>query len=404
MTAPDPIPHPPLQQEAHFEHPLDRALRRRGLIAVLTSILAAGLTFGTSIPLISLLLERQGVATWLIGLNSAVPIVATLLMGGLLPVLLRRFRALSLLLGGIVLIVVSFLLMARFRDLEAWFLLRFLVGLGMAVHWIVSETWLNALAPKASRGLLAGLYATLLSIGFASGPLLLTVVDIEGFAPFGFICVTISLAAIPLILVGKAAPVIEAHSEHGRWSALLIAPTLFAATLVSGVMDSSVLSLLAIYGLRIGMLQDTAVLMLSVAIAGTVCLQVPIGWLADRADKRAMLLACGAVGGAGALALPFLAGQSWLLWPVLFVWGGVFVGLYTVGLAMLGDRFRGGTLAQANALFVMVYCLGNLAGPPVAGAAMDWIGPHGLPGIMTAVCLTFLLLGLVRTPFMRGRR
>lgn len=404
MSAPDPVPHPLLQQEGHFERPLDIKRRRRGLAAVLTSILAAGLTFGTSIPLIALLLERQGTATWLIGLNSAVPIVATLMMGWLLPHLLQRVRALPLLLGGIALIVVCFLLMSVFRQIEAWFLLRFLVGLGMAVHWIVSETWLNALAPKSSRGLLAGLYATLMSIGFAAGPALLTLVDLEGFAPFGFICVTISLAALPLLAVGDAAPRIEAQSEHGRWSALLVAPTVFAATLVSGVMDSSVLSLLAIYGLRIGMVQDTAVLMLSIAVAGTVFLQVPLGWLSDHTDKRALLLVCGAVGGAGAFALPFVAGEPWLLWPMLFVWGGVFVGLYTIGLAMLGDRFEGGALARANALFVMVYCLGSLSGPPVAGAAMDWIGPHGLPAIMAGVCGLFLLLGLLRTPFVRARR
>ncbi|SMF13969.1 Cyanate permease [Tistlia consotensis] len=404
MTAPDPIPHPPLEQAGRFERPLDAARRRRGLVAVLTSILAAGLTFGTAIPLIALLLERRGTATWLIGLNAATPIVATLLMGFLLPVLLRRVRALPLLLCGLALIVVCFLLMSQFRQIEAWFVLRFLVGLGMAVHWIVSETWLNALAPKSSRGLLAGLYATLMSIGFAAGPALLTLVDLEGFAPFGFISLTVALAALPLLCVGDAAPTVEAHGEHSRWSAILVAPTVFAATVVSGVMDSSVLSLLAIYGLRIGLPQDQAVLMLSVAVAGTVFLQVPLGWLSDHLDRRAMLLACGAVGGAGALALPFVAGQPLLLWPLLFVWGGVFVGLYTVALAMLGERFQGGALAQANALFVMVYCLGNLSGPPLAGAAMDWVGPNGLPAIMTAVCSLFLLLGLARTPFVRPRR
>lgn len=404
MTAPDPLPHPPLEQAGHFEHPIDAAARRRGLIAVLTSILAAGLTFGTSIPLIALLLERRGTATWLIGLNSATPIVATLIMGWLLPHLLRRVRALPLLLGGIALVAACFLLMSQFRQIEAWFALRFLLGLGMAVHWIVSETWLNALAPKSSRGLLAGLYATLMSIGFSAGPALLTLVDIEGFAPFGFVSLTVALAALPLLCVGDAAPRIEAHGEHSRWSALLLAPTIFAATVVSGVMDSSALSLLAIYGLRIGLPQEEAVLMLSVAVAGTVFLQVPLGWLSDRLDRRAMLLACGAVGGAGALALPFAVGHPALLWPMLFVWGGVFVGLYTVGLAMLGERFQGGALAQANALFVMVYCLGNLSGPPVAGAAMDWIGPNGLPAIMAGVCGLFLLLGLARTPFVRRRR
>lgn len=403
MSAPDPVPHPPLRQEGHFEQPLDPARRRRGLVAVLTSILAAGLTFGTSIPLISLLLERHGTATWLIGLNSAVPILATLLMGSLLPLLLRRVPALPLLLGGIVLIVASFLAMSQFRQIEVWFVLRFLVGLGMAVHWIVSETWLNALAPRTSRGLLAGVYATLMSIGFSAGPALLTVVDLDGFAPFGFICVTISLAALPLLFVGKAIPTIEASGSHSRWSILLVAPTIFSATLVSGFMDSSVLSLLAIYGLRIGLAQDAAVLMLSVAVAGTVFLQVPLGWLSDRANKRAMLLACGAVGGAGALALPFAVGEPLLLWPLLFLWGGVFVGLYTIALAMLGERFEGGALAQANALFVMVYCLGNLGGPPLVGAAMDTIGPDGLPILLTAVCGLFLVIGLARTPFVRPR-
>jgi len=87
-------------------------------------------------------------------------------------------------------------------------------------------------------------------------------------------------------------------------------------------------------------------------------LGLPLGWLADKVDRRRVLLLCGAVAFAGALVLPFTQAAGWLGLALALVWGGFIAGLYSVGLAHLGANFRGGELAAANSA-VMEMCIDN---------------------------------------------
>ena len=70
---------------------------------------------------------------------------------------------------------------------------------------------------------------------------------------------------------------------------------------------------------------------------------------------------------------------------VVMLWGGISFAIYPVGLALLGQRFKGGDIARANTAFSMLYILGGLIGRPLTGAAMDAVGDPGL-GWTLAVC------------------
>jgi MFS family permease len=377
--------------------PLAPQERRRALIAILASLTAAGLTDGTSYPLFSVLLDRAGHSSTVIGLHAAMPILGTIVTAPFIPMVIRRFGVQATMFGSLALIVVCYLLFPMLTSLTVWFVLRFLVGVGMAVHWIVSETWLNAAATSSRRGLFAGLYATLMSIGFAVGPALLTVIDLDTALPFAIIAGAVVLVGIPLYWARNSMPAIEpAQSDSHLWP-LAAAPTIFLAALVAGIVDASVLSLLVVYGIRTGFTEAGALILLTVLGVGTVTLQLPLGWLADKVGRRRLLLVSGVAGAAGAMALPLALGLPSLLWVILFLWGGFFVGLYTVALAELGERFQGPALAGANSLFVMSYSVGSLAGPPVLGVAMDVFGPNGLPFGLAVACLAFLLVATART-------
>jgi MFS family permease len=377
--------------------PLAPQERQRALIAILASLTAAGLTDGTSYPLFSVLLDRAGHSGTVIGLHAAMPILGTILTAPFIPRIIRRFGVQATMFGSLALIVVCYLLFPMLPSLPVWFVLRFLVGVGMAVHWIVSETWLNAAATSSRRGLFAGLYATLMSIGFAAGPALLTVIDLDTGLPFAIIAGAVVLVGIPLYWARNSMPAIEpARSDSHLWP-LAAAPTIYVAALVAGTVDASVLSLLVVYGVRTGFTEADALILLTVLGIGTVTLQVPLGWLADRVGRRRLLLVSGVAGAAGAMALPLALGLPTLLWVILFLWGGFFVGLYTIALAELGERFQGPALAGANGLFVMAYSAGSLAGPPAFGVAMDVFGPSGLPYGLVAACLAFLLVATART-------
>ena len=165
------------------------------------------------------------------------------------------------------------------------------------------------------------------------------------------------------------------------------------AALAYGAVETSLLGLLPIYAVRTGSTPEGAALLLSFFGLGNVLLQLPVGWLSDRMDRRRLLLGCAVVGSFGALALPSLISQPGLLAFALVLWGGVVAGMYTIGLAVIAERFSGADLAAANSAFIFLYGLGMLVGPPAAGLAMDVWDPHGLPAAIALLFGAYVVVG-----------
>jgi MFS family permease len=226
------------------------------------------------------------------------------------------------------------LLLALFRDVMIWFGLRLLLGVAINVIFIVSEAWINQLAEPHTRGRTIGLYNTIAAAGFALGPLTLAVLGSHGWLPF-LIGVSGILIALPVLVFAKNhLPGFNGKEYLSVLSFFSLAPLLLLAVASAALSDQAALSLLPIYGLQHGLSEATASFMLAVLIVGNVVLQIPIGWLADRISRRYLLcaLAFGAV--IGSILLPGLIGGSMLLWPMLFVWGAIAYGTYTIALEM----------------------------------------------------------------------
>jgi MFS family permease len=73
---------------------------------------------------------------------------------------------------------------------------------------------------------------------------------------------------------------------------------------------------------------------------------------------------------------------------VLFLWGGVFVGIYTLMMALVGSRFDGADLVGIYAVMGLVWGVGALLGPALAGISMD-LFRHGLPFFVAFATLAF---------------
>ncbi|TGT34919.1 MFS transporter, partial [Mesorhizobium sp. M8A.F.Ca.ET.167.01.1.1] len=96
-----------------------------------------------------------------------------------------------------------------------------------------------------------GIYATLLSLGFASGPWLFAHLGSGGFLPFGVTIVLVMLAAIPVLAARNESPAIVAdgetsHSLRYVW----MVPTATFAVLVFGAVETGGFSLFPVYGNR----------------------------------------------------------------------------------------------------------------------------------------------------------
>lgn len=370
--------------------------RRIGLTAVILGSSGAGLMLGILFPLASLTLERWQVSAGLIGLNGAVQALAMLVLGPFLAGIVRRLGPVRALLGGTATGALAILAMPLLPSLPVWFVLRFAIGCGMALPWLVAETWINTLARETNRARVVGLYSMALFAGMALGPLLLRLVGSDGLLPFVVCAGAIVLAALPLVLAGGLIPTLEIPPGMGLLHAVRRAPTVAGAALLAGLSESACYMLLPVYGVRAGVGEAAALTWLTVLIVGAIALQVPLGWLADRVDRRRLLGLAAVAGTVLPLALLLALDRPWLAWTLLFLLGGIALGYYTVGLALLGTRFAPGELAVANAAFMVLYETGTTAGPALAGLAMQAWAPHGYLLALAAFPAAYALLVLVR--------
>jgi MFS family permease len=262
-----------------------------------------------------------------------------------------------------------------------WFPLRVALHIALTVLFILSEFWISTSAPARRRGFVLGLYATVLSLGFAGGPWLFAQIGSQGFLPFGITFVLVTLAAIPVLAAWRESPDIRAGGEDettGFLRFIWLVPTATAAVLVFGAVETGGFALFPVYGARIGYTEADAALLLSMIGLGNVMLQIPIGMLSDRiGDRRHLLLVCAVVGLIGTVLMPHLSANWHVMAALLFLWGGVVAALYTIGLAHLGSRLSGRDLASANAAFVLCYGLGMVLGPQAVGIGMDLFGTNG---------------------------
>jgi MFS family permease len=372
----------------------------RDLAFIMATSSLVGAMHSLSFPLLSLVLERAGMAPWLIGLNAAAMGLGIFGIAPWMGGLVQRVGAVRCMQIGLALAALCLLALPLHVSFTAWFALRFLLGLGAAMVFVVSEAAVNGLAEDRLRGRILGVYATLFCVGYAAGPLVVAAVGSEGYLPFLIGGALLLLGLVPASLAHAADGALRAPGGH-RPRLLLIwrlAPLTLAGALVFSILESAHFAILPVFALAVGMTEAAAALLLSVWIAGNIVLQIPLGWLADRVDRRAVLQGATAVSLAGVLLLPPAAGTA-LVWPLMLVLGGTMGGLYTLTLVLLGQQFKGGDLPIANTAFVVTMHIGLMLGPALGGLGMSAAGAPGLP-----VSLALVLAALLAAHRLAARR
>jgi MFS family permease len=379
--------------------PVLRDMVRLDFLAMLSAVAVFGFSLGVSYPMLALAMENMGRSNAFIGLNSTMTAIGILISSPWLPAAARRFGPGVVMSTSLVITAGCFLSFGIFYDPDVWLVLRFIMGMTINGLFMLSETWVNMMADDTNRGRFIGIYATVLAASFAAGPVMVPVLGFQGMTPY-LVCMTVVLAGlIPLYLARKVMPEIDDEVAGGSvFSYLFRVPTLMGAILLLAFVDFAAFSLMPVYAVRTGIAVDIAPYMLATLALGNVFLQFPLGWLSDTINRYTALILCGALTMVGAIAIPFVIEDSWLVWPLLFFWGGIAYGLLTIAMGILGTRFVGTALITANAATAIAWGLGGLVGPSLGGYAMDIAGPHALMWVVAFACLIFLIVAIYRHP------
>ncbi|MFK7943323.1 MAG: MFS transporter [Paracoccaceae bacterium] len=348
--------------------------------APVVAMAVVSISLSLNIPLFALLLERAGETGTLIGANHMISALAMVLVAPILPRVLARVGLTRLMLWSTLALAVGMLLIPLIQAPWWWALLRPIFGIAGTALFFASEYWIVSLAPDHIRGRIIGAYVLVLSGSYMIGPLILNALGIDGWAIY-VVPALLFVAAVLPIMAGRAyAPASDAETPPGPFELLRFFrtdPMITSGVVLFGVIEFGAMGLIAVWGLRSGFDQAVAVQLVFWLAFGSMAFQPPVGWAADRFDRRKLLLAAAGVAAVVPLAVLFAKGPI-VAAAGVFVWGGVAVAFYSLALIELGSRYQGPELAKGNAAVVLAYGLGALISPPLFGGAMDLLPPDGI--------------------------
>jgi MFS family permease len=360
---------------------LTASARFRSLFAVIVAMGVTSAIYSLSLPLFAARLDDMGHSEFVIGVNSAAQAIALIVVAPFGPRLLRHMGPAVLMLWMLALTFVFVLLCPLYENAWYWLVMRLLLGASTGLLWIAGEAWINEASEDTSRGRILALYGISGAGGTMAGFAILYLTGFNGWLPFIIIEALIVLCCFAVGGAVKVAPPFHGTASQTMLGLAFRAPTPMIVNLLVAITFGSLASFLPVYGPDVGLPRESVFLLLALLSAGGL-LQYPIGWLADRMDRRLLAILVMAVMAVLFAVMPAALADPLLRWPYVVILGGGMMGLYTLGLTLLGARFRGVDLGAATTLFQVMWNTGMVAGPFAVGFAMDSAGAGAFPWTM----------------------
>jgi MFS family permease len=252
-----------------------------------------------------------------------------------------------------------------FEGPTAWALLRILTGLAVASAYTVIESWLQAKVDSSTRGRVSGIYRVVEATGSILSQGLIAVLDPAAYASYSIVAVFCCLCVLPLSLTRREAPPTPAAPRLRPIKAALLSPSACLGIVVAGLANSSFRMVGPIFGTANNLSQQQIALFLIVAVVGGILAQYPVGWIADKTDRRNVLVGLSVAAIVSCLTVAWLAGpdSTSMLFAGAFVFGMTSFPIYSVSAAYANDFAPKDFVVELNAALMFFSSVGAIVSP-----------------------------------------
>lgn len=377
------------------------------LLAAAAILLAGNGLQGTLIALRS---AHEGFDASLIGLMGtgyyAGFLVSCLLSTGLIRAVghIRVFAALAAIAASASLTMVIWL------DPYTWIFLRFISGFCFAGLFMVIESWLNASVDNANRARTLSIYRIVDLAAVTGSQFLLPVFGAYGFAIFAIAAILTCLSLVPISLMDRSSPKPPDEFKFSIKSIWAISPIACFGCITIGLTNSTFRLMGPIYASDIGFDTTGIATFMSAGIIGGAVLQIPLGWLSDRLDRRWVLIIATLGASAAGFLLSWAAGTSHsLALTGIFMFGAFALPLYSLSAAHANDHAKPGQYVIVAAGLSFFFSLGAMVGPLIAAQVLKVLGTEYFFTYTSIVHLVFVGVTLWRltvraTPDMKAKK
>ncbi|WP_206186471.1 MFS transporter [Thermoflavimicrobium daqui] len=370
-------------------------------------IAVAGVTQGLLNPLLSTLLEVKGVPSSVNGLSASALYLGIIFVTPFCPMIVRKIGYKRSILIGLVVATIAILFIPFFSNIWIWALLRFVVGMGDSLLHYSTQLWITFAAPAAERGKRISLYGLMYGVGFGLGPQGIHLLKWGNAVPFLVVGIVMGIAIFLIYRLDLGGGLQSCQENETNISMMWIYRLGLIAlcpAMMYGLLEAGMAVSFPIYGLREGISKEWVSILISAFVYGALLLQVPLGILSDRWDRKKVLILACIIGSVGMALIPLLGNQVYALLALFLLIGGFVGSLFTLGLSYLADLLPAHALPKANSMASIHFSLGSMLGPYMGGLLIQYFGGGSLFYLISTILGGFVILAVFYRSTTENRR
>lgn len=286
-------------------------------------------------------------------------------------------------------------------DPYAWAVMRVAQGLCVAGCYTIIEAWLQAKVTNEIRGQAMGTYRVVDMGGSLVAQLFISVLEPAHYVSYNLLALLCCASLIPLTLTTVRQPETPDAPRLRPRLAFDRSPLAVAGVIVAALSSASFRMVGPVYGQGVGLAVDQIAIFLAAFVLGGALSQYPVGWLADKFDRRWVLIW---LSGAAILSSVATATVSGLDTFGILMMAGIFglttFPIYSVAAAHAHDFADTHERVELSAALMFWYAVGAIAAPLAASKLMEWYGP---PALFTMIAVGHAILVVFGLARMRAR-
>ncbi|MGR3321449.1 MAG: MFS transporter [Pseudooceanicola sp.] len=285
-------------------------------------------------------------------------------------------------------------------DAYAWAVMRIASGLCVAGCYTVIEGWMMARLTNETRGRVTGLYRIVDMGASMAAQTMIGFLDPASYVSYNVLALLCCAALFPLALTKSRAPAMTASPRLRPGLAWQRSPLAVAAVIVSALSAATFRMIGPLYGQEVGLRPEEIAGFLTIYVFGGAVAQYPAGWLADKFDRRKVLIGISVAAVISCLASAFTSAGFTASMVNAAFFGLTTFPVYSVAAAHAHDFAATEERAELSAALLFYYAIGAIAAPWTASLLIEAYGPASIFGMVAAGHIALLAFGLFR---MRAR-
>ncbi|WP_146344371.1 MFS transporter [Phaeobacter marinintestinus] len=286
-------------------------------------------------------------------------------------------------------------------DPYAWAAMRVASGMCVAGCYTVIEAWLQAKVTNESRGRTMGIYRVVDMSGSLVAQLMIGVLTPASYVSYNILAMLCCAALLPLTLTKVKQPETPSAPRLRPMMPLRRSPLAAAAVVVAALSSASFRMVGPIYGQEVGLTAGQIGWFLASFVLGGALAQYPVGWLADKFDRRWVLIWLSAAAiASSALTIVVQGFGTNIVMANAVIFGLTTFPIYSVAAAHAHDFTANEDRVELSAALMFYFALGAIAAPYVASRLISAYGPPAMFWMIALAHLVLVVFGLTR---MRAR-